>query len=159
MANKLLSALAYDPSSVVLSLGGWSPYGFASDTKIEISRAEDNILPYIGCDNDLSLALNRNNSGTMSIHLQATSKANDTLCGMAAQAKTTKFVTFPVLMNDPAGLNVISTVGWIQKSPDMSLGKEIGVYTWVIGMWNVEPTGSTEASLLNTIATITSLSF
>jgi hypothetical protein len=44
---------------VVLSLGGYSPYGYMSDTKIEIAKAEDNILPLVGVDGDLSLALNR----------------------------------------------------------------------------------------------------
>lgn len=159
MANKLLSGLAYDPTQVSLLLGGWAPYGWASDTKIEVSKAEDNIIPLIGTDNDLSLALNRNNSGTMTLHLQATSKANDVLAGMAAQAKTTRYVVFPLVLNDPTGMNIISTAAWIQKTPDLAYGKEVGVNDWVIGMWNCEPTGNTATSMLNTIATMTSLSF
>lgn len=159
MANKFLTPLAYDPSQVSLLLGGWAPYGWASDTKIEVARAEDNVLPYLGCDNDLSLALNRNNSGTMTLHLQATSPSNDILAGMAAQAKSTRMLTFPLVLNDPAGMNIISTVAWIQRSPELSLGKEVGVNDWVLGMWNCEPTGNAATSVLNTIATLTSLSF
>ena len=67
MANKFLTPLAYDPSQVSLLLGGWAPYGWASDTKIEVSKAEDNVLVTVGTDNDLSLALNRNNSVTIRI--------------------------------------------------------------------------------------------
>lgn len=159
MANRFLTPLAYDPSQVSLLLGGWAPYGWASDTKIEVARAEDNVIPYLGTDNDLSLALNRNNSGTMTLHLQATSKANDILAGMAAQAKSTRLLTFPLVLNDPAGMNIISTVAWIQRSPEISLGKEIGVNDWVLGLWSCEPTGNAATSVLNTIATLTSLSF
>lgn len=154
MANKVLNLRAYDPSAVVCSLGGYSPFGWAPDTKIEISRAEDQILPTIGTDNDLSLALNRNNSGTMTLHLQSTSPSNDVLAGMCVQAKTTRFVTFPVLLNDPAGMNIVSTIGWIARPPELSIGKEVGTNDWVIGLWNVEPTGNTATSLLNTISTL-----
>lgn len=159
MANKFLTPLAYDPSQVSLLLGGWAPYGWAPDTKIEVSKAEDNVLVTVGTDNDLSLALNRNNSGTMTLHLQATSKANDVLAGMAAQAKTTRLLTFPLVLNDPAGMNIISTVAWIQKTPDLSIGKETGTNDWTLGLWSCEPTGNAATSVLNTIATLTSLSF
>lgn len=159
MANRFLTPLCFDPASVVLSLGGYSPYGYMSDTKIEIAKAEDNILPLVGVDGDLSLALNRNLSGTLTLTLQATSPSNDVLAAMAAQVKSTKFATFPVLMSDPAGLSVISTVGWIQKVPDVTISKEVSPAVWVIGLWQAEPTGNTATSALNTIATITSLSF
>lgn len=159
MANRMLSGLAYDPSQVNLLLGGWAPYGWAPDTKIEVSKAEDNILPTIGVDNDISVALNRNNSGTMTLHLQSTSKANDVLAGMAAQAKTTRYVFFPLVLNDPTGMNIISTAAWIQKTPDLSYGKEVGTNDWLLGLWSCEPTGNTATSMLNTIATMTSLSF
>lgn len=159
MANKYLTPLAFDPSQVSLLLGGYAPYGYAADTKIEVSKAEDNVIATIGTDNDLSLALNRNNSGTLTIHLQATSPSNDVLAGMAAQAKSTRLLSFPLVMNDPAGMNIISTVAWIQKTPDLSIGKETGTNDWTLGMWNCEPTGNTATSMLNTIATMTSLSF
>ena len=45
MDKMLTGVMAYDPSNITLSLGGWQPYGFASDTKIVISKSNDIINP------------------------------------------------------------------------------------------------------------------
>ena len=42
----LTGVMAYDPSQVILSLGGWEPWGFAADTKIVINKTNDIINPY-----------------------------------------------------------------------------------------------------------------
>ncbi len=38
MDQMLTGLMAYDPSEVTLLLGGWAPYGFATDTKITITK-------------------------------------------------------------------------------------------------------------------------
>ena len=158
MANKLLTPLAFDPASVKLILGGYSPYGFA-ETKITISKSEDNINETWGADGDYSLALNRHTGGTLTFELQNTSPSNDVLTAMAIQAKTTRFVTFPVIMEDPTGLMMISTVGWIKTQPEYTVSKEVGTCSWVLGIGDATLSGSAEVGLLNTIAQATSFSF
>lgn len=70
----LTGVMAYDPSQVILSLGGWEPWGFAADTKIVINKTNDIINPYSGTDGDVSLALSRNRLGTLTMSLQRTSQ-------------------------------------------------------------------------------------
>ena len=79
MDQMLTGLMAYDPSEVTLLLGGWAPYGFATDTKITITKTSDIIVPYSGTDGDVSLALQRNKLGTLTLSLQATSGANDVI--------------------------------------------------------------------------------
>ncbi|WPK29321.1 hypothetical protein [Escherichia phage vB_EcoM_EP57] len=67
MDKMLTGVMAYDPSQVILSLGGWEPWGFAADTKIVIAKSNDIINPYSGTDGDVSLALSRNRLGTLTM--------------------------------------------------------------------------------------------
>lgn len=150
MATHLTRQGAFDPSQVKLILGGYSPLGF-TESKITVSKTEDVILPYVGSDNDLSLAINRNTLGTLTIGLQHTSPSNDVLAGWVVQGRGTRFVTFPVIMQDPSGMELLSTDGWIQSQPDYEVGKEIGELKWVIGLWDATLTGSTAVSILNSI--------
>lgn len=132
--DQLLTGLtAYDPSEVILLLGGWEPYGYADDTKITISKASDIVTPYSGTDGDVSLSLMRNKLGTLTISLQSTSGANEVLASWHEQMYLTRVVAFPVYLSDPAGFS-IQTVGWIQSQPDVSMGAETGTVDWVIGL-------------------------
>ncbi len=132
--DQLLTGLtAFDPSEVVLLLGGWEPYGYADDTKINVTKTGDIIAPYSGTDGDVSLALQRNKLGTMTISLQSTSDANEVLCSWHEQMYITRIVAFPVYLSDPKGFS-IQTIGWIQSQPDMSIGTETGTVDWVIGL-------------------------
>lgn len=133
MDKMLTGVFAYDPSQVVLSLGGWEPWGFAADTKIVISKTNDIINPYAGTDGDVSLALSRNRLGTLTMSLQRTSPANDVLSAYAQQMYSTRQVAFPVYMEDPMGYS-LATIGWIQTQPDDNVSETIQDSQWVIGL-------------------------
>lgn len=133
MDKMLTGATAFDPSEVILLLGGFEPYGYADDTKITVAKTGDIITPYSGTDGDVSLALQRNKLGTMTISLQSTSGANEVFCSWHEQMYLTRIVAFPVYLSDPKGFS-IQTFGWIQSQPDMSIGNEIGTVDWVIGL-------------------------
>jgi len=152
MAGKHLTGQgAFDPSEVVLLLGGYNPYGF-TENKIVVAKAEDNILPMVGSDGDWSVAINRNTLGTMTIGLQNTSPSNKVLAAYAIQAKTTRKVTFPVVMEDPSGMTLLSTEGWIQTQPDYTVAKEVGEMQWVIGLADATISGDLTTAMLNSIA-------
>lgn len=133
MAGQFLGE--FSPCNVILTLGGEIAYGFAPDTKIVVSKAEDLILPKMGVDGDLSLAKNCNTLGTMTVSLQNTSKFNNILYSWAIQAAQNSGVaSFPVSMVDPSGASLVTTVGWIQTQPDYSVSQEVGQMDWVIGL-------------------------
>lgn len=157
MDKMLTGVFAYDPSQVILSLGGWEPWGFAADTKIVISKTNDIINPYAGTDGDVSLALSRNRLGTLTMSLQRTSPANEVLAAYAQTMYSTRQVAFPVYLEDPMGYS-LSTIGWIQAQPDDTIGETIQDNQWVIGLKDATLVRSTVGlgfSALNSITALT----
>jgi len=151
MAKFLTLGKDYDPSEVKLILGGYSPVGFAPDTKIVISKAEDLILPVQGTDGDTSIARNRNTLGTITISLQSTSPSCGILAAMDLTARTTGSSVFPVIMEDPTGMALISTFGWIQSQGDYTVGKEVSMIDYVIGVADATLSGNITGAALGTI--------
>lgn len=152
MAGNFLTPLrAYSSAKVTLHLGGLEVFGFADDSKIVISKADDIIIPYEGVDGEISLAINAKKMGTMTISLQNTSKFNEILEVWVTQSTTTGFASFPVLMNDPAGSTLLSAFGWIQTMPDYTVGTEVGTRDWVIGLQDARTSPSTATSPLNAL--------
>lgn len=134
MEAMLTDVRAYDPKNVRLLLGGYEPTGYAEDSMIVTTLANDIIMPYGGLDGDVSLALNRNHLGTMTITLQNTSPSNIILSSFVTQSYSTGIVAFPVLFNEPtSGLN-LATIGWVQSQPENTLSGEINTMAWVIGL-------------------------
>lgn len=132
MSNtQLLSLQAYDPKKVKLYLGGLRVFGFAADTKITVSRNNDNIMVHTGTDGEASGALSRDRSGIMTISLQNTSAFNQTFSVWQRQADATGAIWFPVLLEGSQGPS-ISSVGCIQRQPDLEYGSEIGQLDWEI---------------------------
>lgn len=157
MDKMLTGVMAYDPSNITLSLGGWQPYGFAQGTKITVAKTNDIITPYAGTDGDVSLALNRNKLGTMTISLQRTSDANQILSTYAQTMYSTREVAFSVYLEDPRGY-YISTIGWIQSQPQDTMGDAIETNDWVIGLKDatlLRTSASAALGVLNSISALT----
>lgn len=157
MTDRLLTGLtAFDASKVILLLGGYAPYGYATDTKIVVAKTGDINVPYAGTDGDVSIAYQRNKLGTLTISLQNTSDSNEVLSAFAAQTDQTGIVAFPVYLKDPKGFG-LNTIGWIQSQPDMTIGAEIQSVDWVIGLMDSRLTyGVASNSIaLNSITGIT----
>lgn len=155
--DKMLTGIwAYDPSQVVLSLGGWEPEGFASDTKIVVSKSNDIINPYAGTDGDVSLALSRNRLGTLTMSLQRTSSSNEVLSAYAQAMYSTRQVAFSVYLEDPRGY-YLSTIGWIQSQPDDTIADTIQENQWVIGLMDATLLRSAVGVGVNALNSITAL--
>ena len=133
MVTDILTPFAYDPKKVRLYLMTQRVFGFAADTKIVVSRNEDNIYPHMGVDGELSAALSRNQSGVMTVSLQNTSAWNAYLSDWQKQASITGLVFFSVVLEGSQGPG-ISTIGWIQKQPDLTYGTEVAQLDWEIGV-------------------------
>lgn len=133
MNTNILTPYAYDPKKVKLYLMTQRVTGFAADTKIVVSRNEDNTIPLMGVDGELSVALSRNQSGVMTVSLQNTSVWNGYFSDWQKQASVTGLVFFPVLLEGSQGLG-LSTIGWIQRQPDLTYGTEVGTMDWEIGI-------------------------
>lgn len=133
MDTRILTPYAYDPQKARLYMMTQRVTGFAADTKIVVARNEDNIIPHMGVDGELSAALSRNQSGILTVSLQNTSVWNGYLANWQKQASITGLIFFPVLLEGSQGMG-LSTVGWIQKQPDLTYGTEVGQMDWEIGI-------------------------
>lgn len=133
MSTQILTAFAYDPLKVRLFIGTERAYGFAPDSKLTVSRNQDNIIPHMGVDGELSVALSRDRSGVMTVNLQNTSGFNKYLMNWQRQADVTGLVFLPVQLEGSQGPS-ISTIGWIQKQPDLEYTSEISDLSWEIGL-------------------------
>lgn len=145
---------AYDPSKVTLILGGWSPRHFAADSKIVIAKEGNINAKYVGTDGDVSIAIQRNKTGTMTINLHRTSPDNEVLCAFVGQGYSTTVVGFPVVMNDPKGYS-INTIGWIEQQPEDTISAEVTASAWVIGLLDASLTRDVSSTALNTISGLT----
>ena len=131
--TKILTPLAYDPQKVLIYIGGQKLSGYAQDTKVVISRNNDNIMPHVGTDGEVSTAISRDNSGVVTISLQNTAVWNGYLAQFQRQAFVTGAVYFPIQVEGSQGLS-LNTFGWIQKQPDLTYGSEVGQMDWEIGV-------------------------
>lgn len=133
MQTQILTPYAYDPKKVNLYMMTQRVYGYAADTKIVVSRNEDNAIPHEGVDGELSVALSRRQSGVMTVSLQNTSPWNAYLSDWQKQSSLTGLIFFPVLLEGSQGLS-LSTIGWVQRQPDLTYGAEVTQMDWEIGV-------------------------
>lgn len=156
MSTQILTPFAYDPLKVKLYLGTSRAFGFSPDTKITVSRNNDNAIPHMGTDGELSVALSRDRSGVMTVSLQNTSGFNKNLMLFQRQADVTGAIFFPVLLEGSQGPS-ISTIGWIQRQPDLEYGTEVGDLQWEIGLLDAWYAPDQLTSLFGAVAGITSI--
>lgn len=130
------SMKAYDPANVVLNLGGLTPYGYAPDTMINISKTENLVMPQQGILGSTVISRTHNTLGTLTMSLQQVSDFNKVL-GAWEQSRdlgVNPVFFFPVIFKDPSSGLGISTYGWVETQPDYTNATESGTLDWVIGL-------------------------
>ena len=151
--SKLVTMTAYDSAKVKLYLGTTLVEGYAEDSKITVTRNNDLVMPKVGCDGEVALALSRNRTGTMEVNLMTPSKTNDYLYVFIRQADTTGIIYFPVVLEGSQG-PYLTAIGWVQAVPALTYGSEVGTMTWTFGLldcWLAPDQGS---SILNAIGNV-----
>lgn len=147
----------YNPVDVKLIIAGIEPTDYAPGTKIAVSKSENNILPSVGVDGEVSLAVNQNRTGMLTFSLKNTSSFN---AGMAAyQASVglgTPAIFFPVAMSDPSSGLSIETFAWYEVQPDLSFSQEIDQLDYVLGLvdstFKVLPGQAIAESIIGTVS-------
>lgn len=153
MASTLLNTIAYDAAKVKLYLGVDRVNGFAEDTKITVTRNNDLVMPKVGTDGEVSLALSRDRTGTMELNLQQTSEWNEKLTVFVRSADTTGLVIMPITIEGSQGLSM-TAIGWVQGVPAVSYGSEVATLTWTFGILDCWMAPNVASGLLNTIGDV-----
>ncbi len=137
--------------------------GFSPDTKITLSRNNDIVLPKVGVDGDVSLALSRDRTASMTINLMGPSETNQYLSLFARQADTTGIVTLPIIIEGSSGAPYFTGIGWLQSIPEVSYGAEVPDLAWVFGIlngfWSFDSSTSLLGSVTHAINEIAGTSF
>lgn len=124
---------AYDPSKSTLVMGAMTPTGYAPETKIVISRANEIATETVGVDNDLVVNINPQTQGSLTMSLMHTSSFNAVIYAWLQQVRQTGNPYFPVSFTDPSGMK-IDTVGWFKTQGDYSNAQETSTIEWTIGL-------------------------
>lgn len=126
---------SYDPSQVVVTIGGVIVTGFSDGDSIAARRSEDTYFVRVGTDGGVARARNASAMGEIEIKLLQTSGAN---AALSALFNTDDLVngglaTIPVGIFDGSGGSLASaSQAWIKSMPEMILGKEVSERVWVL---------------------------
>lgn len=134
-----MAVRTYDPSQVVVTVGGVQLSGFADGTAVNIMRSNDAYTKVTGTDGITSRAKSSDKSGELTVTLAQTSPSNDVLSGIAQADELTNAGVVPVIVKDISGRSVyFSGNGWIRKIPDSAFGKEIDNREWVLDLADMD---------------------
>ncbi len=124
----------YHPDKVILSFKGINITGYAEGTFIEVERAEDAFMEYVGSLGEVCRTRNLNRLGTVTLTLMATSAVNDALTAIAVQDEDGSIIeTGALQLKDGNGnMKCDAPEAWIKKMPKVERAKESGTVQWVI---------------------------
>jgi hypothetical protein len=125
---------SYDPSQVIVTVGGVILSGWSDGDAIIARRNEEMYFTKTGNDGTVGRARNANKSGEFEFKLLQTSEVN---------AQLSTLVNADDLLNDGKALVAISVLDgsgtslasatqcWVKQLPEMTFGKEVGERTWI----------------------------
>lgn len=126
---------SFDPSRVIVTVGGVNIQGFADGVPIKASRAGDNATFTVGLDGHTGAVINPNKSGEITLTLLQTSASNAVLTSMF-KLSAQGFIgspSVPISITDlsSTGTSVFAAKCHLKRAPDLELGLEIGKPEWV----------------------------
>jgi len=125
---------SYDPSQVIVTVGGIILSGFSDGDSITAKRDEDNYFVRVGTDGGVARARNANKMGEFEFRLLQTSKANDLLSALVSTNDLVNdgLAVIPIGIVDGSGRSLaVATQCWIKTLPELVLGKEVTERVWV----------------------------
>lgn len=112
----------FNPKDVTVIYNGRAITGFAEDSVVRFEKNEDNMIPYVGAQGEVSVAINADNTGMATIELSSTSPFIRIL---SSAARSNTIAPFSVIDMNDAGISAGGTQAWIVKSPDISISKNV----------------------------------
>lgn len=128
-----MSVRTWDPSKVVISIGGAVMSGFSDGTFLEIDRNEPTWNTVVGADGLVTRGKTNNYSGTLTLTLKQSSPSNDVLSAFMAVDEATNSGVFPLLVKDLSGNSIyFSAQAWITQYANSTFDKNITDRQWII---------------------------
>ncbi|WP_132995835.1 phage structural protein [Sporanaerobacter acetigenes] len=112
----------FNPKDVTVIYDGMVITGYADGSMVKAEKNEDNMIPHVGVLGEVSVAINANNTGKVTISLANTSPFIKIL---ADKARANIIAPLSVVNMNKYGVNVGGTQAWVTKVPDVNIGKEV----------------------------------
>lgn len=130
-----MAVFTYDPSQVIISVGGVPMSGFTDGTFCEVVRDEATWVKTVGADGIVTRGKTNNRSGTLTLTLKQSSASNEVLSGFLIADELSNVGVIPILVKDLSGDSVyFAAQGWISAFANSTFGKEVGDRTWTISL-------------------------
>lgn len=134
-----MSVRTFDPSQVIIIVGGVPMSGFSDGTFIEVVRDEAAWTKVTGADGFTTRGKTNNRSGTITLTLKQSSPSNDVLSGILIGDELTNAGVIPILIKDLSGNSVFfAAQGWIQNYANATFSKEITDRQWIISTAEID---------------------
>lgn len=128
----------FDPSQLVLSVGGVPASGWADGSMMTVEYDEDAYTKVVGVDQTTRVK-SSNNGGKITIRLQQSSPFNDVLSAFAIADREDNSGVVPALGKDNSGRTVIfSPSAWVMKIPSAEFAKEHSDREWILDCADLE---------------------
>jgi hypothetical protein len=123
----------YDPTQVILNVGGHDVVGYADGSFIEVERYVDAVETKVGSDGEVTRVLSANRSGFIKVILQQSSPLNDYFSSLATQDELSKNGVVPTLLKDANGTTIVqATKSWIKKKAKTGFETSSVTREWTI---------------------------
>lgn len=124
----------YDPSQVLITLGGHLATGFAEDRMVTIEKDENDYDDIVGVEGEVTRSKNNNEAAIVTLYLMQSSPSNEVLSGFRAADKASPGSgVFPFGVKDGNGTSLhTAESAWVQKGPTSEYGKKPGPREWKI---------------------------
>lgn len=124
----------YDPQSVQIQLNAENVTGFADGDMVTVTRNEDLTSEMVGTKGEITRAINRNSTATITLRLQHTSPF---VTRMIEYATADNLFGIPPILDfrvvDPSSSDVIVAAQcWIKSDTDHAWGNETGVREYTL---------------------------
>lgn len=121
----------YNPKEITVALGNFIATGFADDSFLSIDPSGDEITKKVGCDGEIAVSINPDDTSVVKLTVLQTSETNSFLQQRLTQIKKTGEGFFPILIKDLKGHLVFSSdSAWPVRSASRGYGKEAGNREW-----------------------------
>ena len=130
----------YDSNQTTLIINNVAITGYGDTDTFAISRNSDDYSGVAGADGEYTYSALNDRSGTITVSLSYGSRANRTMMELVNSDRSNNGGVTDITFTDKRGGSVATARGRVQRVPDATIGREVGVMDWVFLCADIDAT-------------------